>query len=37
MVSHSPELHHILQVIMSEDFPAACIQTTVHHFGNLLT
>lgn len=35
MVSQSSELHHILQVIMSEDFPAACIQATVHYFGNL--
>lgn len=35
VVSQSSELHHILQVIMSEDFPAACIQATVHYFGNL--
>lgn len=34
MVSHSRELHHILQVVMSEDFPAACVQATVHYFGH---
>jgi len=25
MVSHSSELHHILQITVSEDFPAACV------------
>lgn len=35
MISHSSNLHQILQVIMSEDFPAARIQATVHYFGNL--
>lgn len=34
MVSHSPKLHHVLQIVMSEDFSAARIQATVHDFSN---
>lgn len=35
MISQPSKLYHILQVIMSEYFPATCIQATVHYFGNL--
>lgn len=37
VVSASAQLHHVLQVVVSEDFPAARVQATVHHFGHFLS
>lgn len=36
MVSMSPQLHHVLQVVVSQDFPAARVQAAVGHFGHFL-
>lgn len=35
MVSQSGQLHHILQVIMTDHFPAACVHATVHYLCNI--
>lgn len=37
MISQPSQLHHILQLVMSEHIPAARIQATVCDFGNLLS
>lgn len=36
MVPVSPQLHHVLQVVVSQDFPAARVQAAVGHFGHFL-
>lgn len=37
VVSTSAQLHHALQVVVSEDLPAARVQAAVRHFGHFLS
>lgn len=37
MVSMSPQLHRVLQVVVPQDFPAARVQAAVGHSGHFLS